>query len=197
MSVRTIDPKSPINIPNLITLARLGAVPLAVWLIAVGDFRSAFWLFVAAGVSDAADGFIARWFHSRTEIGALLDPIADKALLVCVYLMLGKVGVLPMWLPVLVVARDAMIVGGFLVAQMIGTAVEWQPLWISKVNTTAQLALAALVLARVGLGLDELAPGIHALSLLLVYVVAGTTLLSGVAYVLRWARQVSRVQGVP
>src|SRR5277367_6169746 len=86
-----------VNLPNFITLARLLSVPVAVWLILVGEFAAAFWVFVAAGVSDALDGFIAKRFDQRTRLGALLDPIADKSLLVAVYVTLGVAGELPAW----------------------------------------------------------------------------------------------------
>ena len=83
------------NLPNFITLARLLSVPVAVWLILEGEFTAAFWVFVAAGISDGIDGFIAKRFDRRTKLGALLDPIADKSLLVAVYITLGIAGHLP------------------------------------------------------------------------------------------------------
>ena len=84
-----------LNLPNLITLARLLSVPLAIWLIVEARYGVAFWVFVGAGVSDALDGYIAKRFDRRTRLGALLDPIADKALLVGVYVTLGIAGQLP------------------------------------------------------------------------------------------------------
>src|ERR1700730_7557103 len=78
-----------LNVPNIITLGRLLSVPLAIWLILSGAYLAAFWTFVFACVSDAVDGFIAKRFDMRTQIGALLDPIADKVLLVSVYVTLG------------------------------------------------------------------------------------------------------------
>ena len=87
-----------LNLPNLITLGRLLSVPLAVWLIIEARYGVAFWIFVAAGISDALDGYIAKRFDRRTRLGALLDPIADKALLVGVYVTLGIAGQLPHWL---------------------------------------------------------------------------------------------------
>ncbi|NJO36846.1 MAG: phosphoglycerate kinase [Rhizobiales bacterium] len=84
--------KEAVNVPNLISLLRLAAVPLVVWLIANERLSAAFWLFVAAGVSDALDGYLARVLRQRTKLGAYLDPLADKMLLVCVFVTLGQVG---------------------------------------------------------------------------------------------------------
>ena len=100
------------TIPNLITIARLIIVPFVIVMIMQQRWSTAFVLFVLAGVSDAVDGFIARHFDMRSELGAYLDPIADKALLVSIYVTLAFVGAIPGWLAIVVVSRDAMIVGG-------------------------------------------------------------------------------------
>jgi cardiolipin synthase len=184
-TVRTI-PRQPgltrleFNLPNLITLARLLCVPLAIWLILEARYGVAFWVFVAAGISDALDGYIAKRFDQRTPLGALLDPIADKALLAGVYITLGLADQLPHWLVILVVLRDLLIVGGYLLIQ--GTAAP-QPLFISKVNTLVQIALIGFVLARLGLGIDE-----GWLTSLLVGAAAVTTVWSGLSYLVRCVR---------
>jgi len=184
-TVRTI-PRQPgltrleFNLPNLITLARLLCVPLAIWLILEARYGVAFWVFVAAGISDALDGYIAKRFDQRTPLGALLDPIADKALLAGVYITLGLADQLPHWLVILVVLRDLLIVGGYLLIQ--GTAAP-QPLFISKVNTLVQIALIGFVLARLGLGIDE-----GLLTSLLVGAAAVTTVWSGLSYLVRCVR---------
>src|SRR5712692_4512819 len=137
-----------LNLPNLISLARLLMVPLTIWLIVAGRYGVAFWVLVAAGISDALDGFIAKRFDRRTRLGALLDPVADKALLVSVYVTLGAAGQLWTWLVILVVFRDIMIVGGFLLIQAIATVPKpFHPLFISRVNTGVQVALVGYVLA--------------------------------------------------
>ena len=141
-----------LNLPNLITLGRLLCVPLAIWLILGERYGFAFWVFVAAGVSDALDGWIAKRWDQRTPLGALLDPIADKALLAAVYITLGFAGELPHWLVILVVLRDLLIVGGYLLSRGVNPP---EPLFISKVNTLVQIALVGFVLARLGLGIDE------------------------------------------
>ncbi|MBE0702179.1 MAG: CDP-alcohol phosphatidyltransferase family protein, partial [Afipia sp.] len=94
-----------LNIPNFITLGRIVLVPLVVWAIAASQMTVAFVLFAVAGLSDAVDGFLAKRFNMTTELGALLDPIADKALLVSIYVALGITGAIPRWLVILVVSR--------------------------------------------------------------------------------------------
>src|ERR1700712_4539478 len=135
--------------PNLITLARIGAVPLAVWLVLRQDLSLAFWLFLAAGVSDAIAGWLARR-GSSSVIGAILDPVADKALLVSMYVTLAAVEVLPTWLAILVVFRDLVIVGGVLCLSFIGIRVAIRPLLISKLNTVLQILLVAVALLWTG-----------------------------------------------
>ncbi len=176
-----------LNLPNLISLGRLLLVPLAIWLILGGRYGAAFWVFVSAGVSDALDGFIAKRFNRRTRIGALLDPIADKTLLVSVYVTLGLAHQLWTSVVILVVFRDAMIVGGFLLIQAFAVPKQYDPLYISKINTGMQITLVAFVLARLGLGADTGMLGV-ALSL----AVIATTVLSGLSYLVRWARIVAR-----
>ncbi len=176
-------------IPNIISFGRLAAVPLAVWLILDDRILTAFWLFVAAGVSDAVDGFIAKRFHAVTLLGSFLDPLADKVLLVSVYITLGVVGYLDNWLVILVVFLDLLIVGGALVFQTMTQSLVMQPLFISKINTVAQILLAALVLGAVGYNLDA---GMVLSTML--GVVAITTLLSGVMYVVKWTRKANAME---
>jgi cardiolipin synthase len=173
-----------LNLPNLISLGRLLLVPLAISLILDGNYWGALWVFVIAGVSDAVDGFIARRFDRRTPLGALLDPLADKVLLVSAYVALGIAGQLWTWLVVLVVFRDIMIVGGFLLIQVIAPVPKpVKPMLVSKVNTGVQVALVWYVLARRGLGADA-----GLLDAVLGIAAAVTTLISGLSYLARWAR---------
>jgi len=174
-----------VNIPNLISFARLLSVPVNVWLILSGQLLAAFWLFIAAGISDAVDGFIAKRFGAETEFGKFLDPIADKALLAGVYVTLGNENYLVSWLVILVVFRDVLIVGGAVLFETLTHSLTLQPLMISKINTTAQIILAALVL---GCRSFELSSEWFAFTDMVVYVVAATTLLSGGAYVVKWGR---------
>ena len=139
-------------------------------------------LVVAAGVSDAVDGAIARLFDARTMLGAFLDPLADKVLLVSVYLALCKVGLMPLWLVVLVVSRDLLIVGWVLLSYTVRQPETMKPLFISKANTFLQLSLAALVLAVSGLELAGPALFGVRIETLLQGMVATTTVLSGFSY---------------
>lgn len=167
-----------LTLPNVITFSRLCVVPLAVWLVMEHRFGSAFFLFVAAGISDAVDGWLARRNGGGNAVGALLDPVADKALLVSMYVTLAAVTVLPDWLAILVVFRDLVIVGGVVVLSLLGQPVMIRPLYISKLNTALQIVLVAMSLLLAGFGLA--APVALAA---LAWLVAATTLGSGAAYV--------------
>ena len=180
-----------LNLPNSISFGRLLLVPVAAWLIINGCCGIAFWILLAAGASDALDGFVAKRFDRRTRLGAVLDPAADKAMLVSVYIALGVTQQVLHWLVALVVFRDAMIVGGFLLAQAIAVHKHYDPLYISKVNTGVQITFAGFVLARAGLGVE---PGW--LDFILSLVVAATTILSGLSYLVRWARIIARPEQV-
>jgi cardiolipin synthase len=171
-----------LNWPNVITFGRLCAVPLSFWMILDHRMDRAFFLFVAAGLSDALDGWLARRYGGNA-VGALMDPVADKALLVTMYITLASVGVLPDWLAILVVFRDVVIVGGVIILSVMGNAVLIHPLYISKINTTLQLLLIAVCLLQGGFGL-----GLPGLPVVLIWSVAATTLASGAAYVWNAAR---------
>lgn len=177
------------NVPNAISLSRLLAVPVTVWLILSGQLLAAFWLFVAAGISDAVDGFIAKHFHRETEFGKFLDPIADKVLLVGVYIALGNEGYVVTWLVIMVVFRDAVIVGGALLFQTLTQSLTMEPLMISKVNTAAQIVFAALVLGTNGFALGD-----WVIVDVMAYVVAITTVSSGAVYVVEWSRRASAAE---
>jgi cardiolipin synthase len=168
---------------NLVSIARLCAVPLAVWLVLQQRLAAAFFLFAAAGLSDAADGWLARRNGSRSTLGAVLDPLADKALLTSMYVTLAAVRILPDWLAILVVFRDVLIVGGVLAMSVAGHKVAIRPMMLSKVNTVLQIALVAAALLLNGFSLR--APGLLDA---LVAVAAASTLASGAAYAWRGAR---------
>ncbi len=169
------------NIPNLITIARIFAVPILVWLVIRGSMSAAFWVFFAAGLSDALDGFIAKRYGFVTKLGSYLDPIADKALLVSAYITLGQAGHVSTWLVILVVFRDVLIIGGTLLFHLLDRPVEMQPLFISKLNTLVQILLVALLLGNLGVGI----PDFGILPLLTIFV-GLTTVLSGLAYLGQW-----------
>ena len=135
-------------------------MPIIVWAIASSQMEIAFAVFVVAGVSDAVDGFLAKRFNMTSELGALLDPLADKALLVSIYIALGIWGAIPRWIVILVVSRDIMIVAAVIVSWLFDKPVAMKPLMVSKLNTVAQVAFAALVLAlaRLRFRADALRP---------------------------------------
>jgi len=173
-----------LTLPNAITLARLCAVPATVWLILHGRLDAAFFVFAGAGISDALDGWLARRLNAYSALGAMLDPLADKALLVCTYVTLALIGVLPDWLAMLVVFRDALIMGGVMLLNLLGAPPRMQPLFISKLNTLTQILLAGLALLLAGFALRT-EPWLT----LMAWVVAATTVVSGLAYMARLLRR--------
>jgi cardiolipin synthase len=173
----------------LITLARILLVPVVVWAIASGEMLFAFVVFVVAGISDAVDGFLAKRFDMTTEIGAYLDPLADKALLVSIYVALGITGNVPRWLVILVVSRDLMIIGAVILSWLVSKPINIRPLTVSKLNTAAQIVFAGLVLGSLGLDFNPgwMMPTMMAL-------VAILTLLSVGAYLREWVRHMGADQ---
>jgi cardiolipin synthase len=168
-------------VPNLITLARIGLVPVLILAIHAGEDALALVVFLVAGVSDALDGFIAKRFHLQSRLGAILDPAADKLLLVTAYVMLAMTEQIPFWLMLAVVFRDLFIVGGYLVYTSMFGPVRMRPSLLSKLNTFLQLALVFLVLASDALGLD-----IAVWIAVLVYAVLVSTIASGAHYLWSW-----------
>ena len=175
-----------LSIPNLITLARILLVPVIVWAIASNQMQIAFALFLVAWLSDLVDGFLAKRFGMATELGAYLDPLADKAMIVSIYIALGIADVIPRWLVILVVSRDIMIVAAIVLSWVVDKPVKLKPLTISKLNTVAQIVLALLVLASLSIGFDA-GLAIQAVTLL----VALLTLLSVAFYVAAWVRHMN------
>ena len=179
-------PGGELSIPNLITLGRILLVPVVIWAIITGEMRIAFVLFLAAGISDAVDGFLAKRFHMASELGAYLDPLADKALIVSIYVALGIAGALPIFLVILVVSRDIMIISAFLLSWLVDKPMPVRPLPISKVNTVAQILLALLVLAEHSFGFDA-----GLIAQLTMALVAVLTLLSIAFYLAGWVRHMN------
>jgi cardiolipin synthase len=176
-----------VTIPNIITIARLFLVPMIVWLLVDGRYETAFWAFLAAGMSDAVDGIIARKFDMQSELGAHLDPLADKALLVSIYVTMGMMEEIPAWIVIAVVSRDILIVGAVILSWVMDQPVAMKPLVISKANTTMQIIFAGVVLADLGV-MAELSTE----RMLLGYVVAALTISSAGAYLLSWLAHMGR-----
>lgn len=186
-----IDSASNWNLPNAITLGRILLVPVFVAAFWMGRLDLAWGAFTLAGVSDALDGILARVLRQRTVLGAMLDPLADKFLVVASFICLGLAGWLPAWVVVLVLARDAVIVGGLFWLKHKGVDVEANicPAWASKCNTVTQIALAFCVLLSLAFGLD-----LTGLEQFLVHAVGVLAVVSGGQYLLRgWAMLSERV----
>ncbi len=176
------------QIPNILTLARIAATPVMILLLRDRAYESALLLFILAGFTDGLDGYIAKRFNFVSRLGAILDPIADKMLIVSAYVMLALLGDIPFWLFLLVGFRDVMIVGGYMILETLEGDVQMQPSLVSKVNTFLQITLVIAVLLdktgwfSAGLMLD-----------LLIGAVTVTTVLSGAHYVWYWGiREESR-----
>jgi cardiolipin synthase len=174
------------NLPNLITVLRIFAVPVTVWLILGGYLHAAFWIFLAAGASDGVDGYLARRWDQRTELGAYLDAVADKALLVSIFVTLALSGFIPAWLAIAVVSRDVMIVGAVILSWLLGRPIRIKPLMVSKLNTVFQIAFAAAALGATGFELD-----LQAELLFLGYITGVLTVLSAAAYFAAWMRHMA------
>ena len=171
-----------IYIPNLLTLARIGLVPWLVVLLQKQQFTLSLIVFIVAGLTDALDGFIAKRFNAETYLGSLLDPLADKGLLVSSYIMLSVMELIPFWLMVAVVFRDVVIVGGYLLMVLFFGSVKMAPLIVSKINTFTQIAYIVLVLGALSLQHD-----FSSIQPVLSYAVLLTSVISGLAYVYIWS----------
>lgn len=174
------------TIPNLITIGRLIIVPFVIVMIMQERWAAAFVLFVVAGVSDAIDGFIARNFDMRSELGSYIDPLADKSLLVSIYVSLAVVGAIPSWLAIVVVSRDVMIVAAVVLSWVMDRPVAIKPLIVSKLNTAAQIGFAAFALAANAYGIE-----LAGLEDIVMLAVAALTVASAGAYLGGWLRHMS------
>ncbi len=175
------------NLPNLITLARLGLTPVAIAMIVGQRYVEAFAVFLIAGVSDGVDGFIAKRYKLTSELGAYLDPLADKALLISIYVSLAIAGQISAALAIAVVSRDIMIMAGVIVAWLLGKPIEIHPVWASKLNTVAQIVFVVGVLGARAFALN-LDVALNAFG----FVVFATTIVSAVIYMAQWLAHMTR-----
>ena len=171
------------NIPNIISTLRIIMVFPIAFFIWDGAYHTAFILMLIAGLSDALDGFLARTFHWQSKLGALLDPAADKLLLVSIFIICGIKGFLPIWLVVLIFSRDIIIVIGAYFYQQVTQDKQIKPLLISKVNTAFQILLAVLTLYQQAVQAFS-----SQVNLFLIVLVTLTTVISGIAYIMLWTR---------
>jgi cardiolipin synthase len=175
------------NVANAITLLRLCLVPVMAYLLLEGSHAAAFWTFVVASVSDGIDGFVARQFNQRTHIGAVMDPVADKLLILASVLGLAWIKVLPLWLAALMIGRDFVIVVGAASYRIAIGPYRMQPTALGKICTFLQFALIVILLAQTAGYLDA-----RALLPWLFGLVAAFTVLSGAHYVWVWGQKASR-----
>jgi len=173
------------EIPNIITLLRILLVVPIVTLLLHEEFSYALLLYTVAGISDGLDGYIAKRYNYVSRLGSVLDPLADKLLLVSTYITLAWLELLPLWLVMAVILRDLLIVAGAAAYFLLVGKYAMEPSLISKVNTFAQIILGlAVVLSQSLLGFLP-----SWLTDWLVLVVLGTTVVSGVDYVWTWGRR--------
>ncbi len=167
------------TIPNLLTLARIFLTPVLAWLLLRKSMTAAFFVFFIAGLTDALDGLLARVLDQKSRLGSLIDPVADKLLLVTAFLLLWKIGEIPSWLLLIVVARDLLILFGFFVLFFYRVKYEIKPLASSKLTTLFQLGTVFVLLGKSFL---ELSGWIYSVFFVLT---AGLSILSWAQYLLR------------
>lgn len=166
-----------ISIPNIITIIRILLTPLFVILLLRDLFGTALVVFAVAGISDGLDGFIARYFNQRTPLGAWLDPMADKLLLVSAFVALAILSIIPPWMAVVVIARDVIITLGIAVLTLTEKEYEVRPSVVSKCTTTAQIITVMLSL------FDPTRSILASLHLPILWLTAILTMLSGLHYI--------------
>lgn len=169
------------DIPNLISCFRIVLVAPVVWAMLQFDFYLALWLFAIAGISDGLDGFLAKHYQWQSRLGSILDPIADKLLLVASFATLSYLGLLPWWLFALVIGRDLLIVVGALAYHKAFGEFELQPLWSSKINTLLQILLVLLVMVQA-----QWFPQLDQIKTIGIWLVVASVINSGSEYVLVW-----------
>lgn len=167
----------PINLPNLLTIIRILLTPLFVIALLKDLFGPALLIFTIAGISDGLDGLIARYFNQRTILGAYLDPIADKLLLVSAFVSLAILKIVPGWVTVIVISRDVLIVMGIAIFTITEKSYKIKPSIISKITTTAQITTIIMALVNI------IMAGYSILMGILFWVTAGLTTISGLHYI--------------
>lgn len=175
------------NLPNIISLLRLAAVPGVAWLIVHQHWEAACWLFLVAAISDGIDGLLARWLNQLTQLGATLDTVADKALGVVTLVMLTQVGAIPLWVTLAILLRDSIIVLGALSYRGLAGHLEIHPTWLGKTHMAAEFVLLTLVLADLGQLIE-----VDAWLAVLFAAAFAIAVISGVQYVWIWSAKARR-----
>jgi len=177
------------QIPNLICVLRMALVWPIVAALVTDRYVLALVLVAVAGFSDGLDGFLAKRFDWRSRLGGLLDPLADKLLLVSTFVTLTSMALVPVWLTAVVIIRDFVIVSGGLIYQAVVAPVHPEPSRASKLNTGAQIFFICAVIGNRGFGLPAAEVLIPSGAAVLV-----TATVSGLDYVVRWSGKVARAQ---
>ncbi|HEY1631277.1 MAG TPA: CDP-alcohol phosphatidyltransferase family protein [Rhizomicrobium sp.] len=175
------------NMPNILTGLRLACAPMLAALLLTQHERAAFVVFVIAGLTDLADGWLAKRFHLATRVGRWLDPTADKALMLAAFLCLTQMGATPIWLTAVVIGRDVVIVLGILLAKLMELPLRVAPLPIGKFSTAVQVGYVALILFVLAFDLDW-----QTVSALAAVITGAATIMSGLAYAQLWLRAAGR-----
>ncbi len=171
-----------ITIPNLLTILRILLTPLFAIYLLNHQYKWALWIFVTAGVTDGLDGLIARVFRQKSELGAYLDPIADKLLISTAFIILAALRFIPSWLAVIVIARDVMILFGVALLSIANYTFKIEPTLCSKITTVAQLVTVLAVLMKPYIEIV-----LHMQAHLFIFT-GVMTVLSGFQYIYRWLR---------
>jgi len=172
-------PVNIINIPNILTISRVVLIPFFLNFLVYGYTKLALITFVIAGLTDALDGTVARLTGTKSELGATLDPLADKLLALAAFVALTILGRIPLWLTLTVVSRDVIIVSGSLVIYMLGYDLKIRPVLLGKLTTFVQLSLLVVTLVGLYLNRELMLTGY------LVWLTLALTVASGLQYIVR------------
>jgi len=171
------------DIPNVISVVRIVLVAPIAYYLWHQNYSIALLLFLVGGLSDGLDGFLARRYNWETDLGVMLDPMGDKLMMLCAYLLLGWHSLLPWWLVILVIARDLILVLGTLLYRKFVGEAKLKPLFISKLNTAFQILLVLVVMFSQVINLEPLIIDS------LLWLVTVTTVMSGYAYINEWGKR--------
>jgi len=169
------------HLPNIISIFRAVLVLPIAFLLLDASWAKAAILILIAGISDAIDGYLARRFNWQSQLGAILDPLADKLLIMIVFIIMAYKGIIPIWLSGLVVGRDLIILTGAMAYRWLTKHIDIKPLFISKVNTALQILFVLLLLYH--LAVAALPAGLMTIS---EYAIAAVVIVSGISYVVCW-----------
>ena len=174
------------HLPNIITLCRIACVPIFIAVMWNEDFYAAFYLMCIMSISDGVDGFLAKYFYWQSRLGELLDPLADKLLLITAFIMLYQLSIFPLWLLAIVLCRDAMIVAGYFILRYLYGETKFCPHWTGKVTTFLQFIIILTVL------INQFSPLPNIVVPLLTNCVAVASVISGIIYfMIGWNMRIS------